>query len=170
MGKSEWTPPGSCSSAFTREKRPHVTGARGIRADLNADPDSKNAATSQLVVTAAATSVPPGIPNLGCGKERNFIPCKQLNCDTAQWRDEHAAMKRPWSEAAQRQAPLRLDSSLRMLCSHDTFSVRVSEFKHKKHTHQLLIKNKRTVSTPRPAGSYRKSLGPWPLIGSSSCK
>ena len=26
---------------------------------------------------------PKGIPNLECGKEENFIQCKQLNCATA---------------------------------------------------------------------------------------
>lgn len=30
-----------------------------------------------------ANSMPKGTPNLGCCKERNFVECKQLNCDTA---------------------------------------------------------------------------------------
>lgn len=49
-------------------------------------------------------------PSLGWGEERNFIQCKQLNCDIAQlW--SSTAVRRPWSEAALGPAPLWCGSS-----------------------------------------------------------
>lgn len=39
-----------------------------------------------MVGGASLTSI--GIPNLGCGEEWDFIQCKQLNCGTAQLREQ----------------------------------------------------------------------------------